>query len=85
MKRFNCIKVCDKKWIELNDLSGSQYSANKNTRLRTPMPRSDSCEYRDAYIIVKARITVKSTAANNQTATMLAFKNNTPVAQIILK
>ena len=41
MKQFNCIKVCDKKWIEVNDLSGGQYSANKNTRLKTPEKREE--------------------------------------------
>ena len=32
------------KWIELNDLSGVQYSANKNRRFKTPMVRSDLCD-----------------------------------------
>ena len=52
--RFNCIKVCDKKWIEVNDLSGSQYSTNKNIlRFKTPMPRSDLCDYSDMYIVAE--------------------------------
>ena len=40
----NCIQVCDKKKkkkkkkkIEVNDLSGSQYSVSKNVRFETPM------------------------------------------------
>ena len=28
-----------KKWIKVNNSSGSQYSANKNTRFNTPMLR----------------------------------------------
>ena len=32
-------------WIEINDLSGSQYSINKNIRIRTPMLRLDLCDY----------------------------------------
>ena len=29
------------KWIEVNDLSGSQHSVSKNIRFETPMLRSD--------------------------------------------
>ena len=39
-----------KKWIEVNDLSSGQYSANKNIRCKTSMLRSDLCDYSDAYI-----------------------------------
>ena len=34
-------KFVTKNWIELNNLSGSQYSVNKNTRFKTLMLRSD--------------------------------------------
>ena len=30
-------KVVIKKWMEVNDLSGGQYSVNKNIRFDTPM------------------------------------------------
>ena len=40
----------DKKWIEVNDLSGSQYSVNKNIRFETPMLRSVLCNYSDALL-----------------------------------
>ena len=49
MKRFNYIKICDKKWIEINDLSSGQYSANKNIRFKTSMLRADLCDYSDVY------------------------------------
>ena len=42
----------------MNDLSSGQYSINKNIRFKTSMLRSDLCDYSDAYIIVKGRITV---------------------------
>ena len=41
-------KFVTRKWIEVNDLSGSQYSVNKNLRLKTPMLSSDLCDYIDA-------------------------------------
>ena len=33
-------------------LSSGQYSVNKNVRFKTPLLRSDLCDYSDAYIIV---------------------------------
>ena len=33
-----------KMWIEVNDSSGSQYSAKKYIRFKTPMLRSDLCD-----------------------------------------
>ena len=37
-----------RKWIEVNDLSGGQYSVSKNIRFQTLMLRSDLCDYNDA-------------------------------------
>ena len=45
-----------KKWIEINDLSGGQYSFNKNVRFKTYMIRSDLYNFSDAYIVVKGRV-----------------------------
>ena len=42
-------KLVTKKWIEINDLSRSQYSVNRNVRFKTSMFRSDLYEYSDAY------------------------------------
>ena len=52
-------KFVTRKWIEVNDLSSGQYSVNKNIMFKTSMLRSDLCDYRDAYIIVKGTITVE--------------------------
>ena len=46
------------KCIKLNNISTCQYSVNKNIRFKTPMLRSDMCDYHNAYMVVKARITV---------------------------
>ena len=42
-------KLVTKKWIEINDLSRSQYSVNRNVRFKTSMFRPDLYEYSDAY------------------------------------
>ena len=47
------------KWIEVNELLSCQYSVNKNIKFKTSMLKSDSCDYSDAYIIVKGMITVE--------------------------
>ena len=52
-----------KKWIEVYDQSGKTYNTNKQIRFKTSMLRSDLCDYSDAYIVVKADITVEG--ANN--------------------
>ena len=59
MKRFNCMKMSNKKWVEVNCSSSGQYSVNKNVRFKTLMLTLDLCDYSDAYIVVKGRITVK--------------------------
>ena len=45
-------KFVTRKWIEATDLSGNQYSLNKNVRFKTSMLRSDLCGYNDVYIVV---------------------------------
>ena len=49
-----------KKWIEVSDQSGGAYSTNKQIRFKTPMLRSDLCDYNDAHIVVKGIITVSA-------------------------
>ena len=41
-----------KKWTEVHDQSGGTYSTNKLIKFKTPMLRSDLCDYSDAYIVV---------------------------------
>ena len=44
-------KFLTRKWIEVNDLSGGQYSVDKNVRFKTPMLRLDFCNYRDHILL----------------------------------
>ena len=59
-------KICDKKWIEVNDLSSGQYSDSKNIRFTTSVLRSDLCDYSDANIVVNRRIGVTGTGNANR-------------------
>ena len=57
-------KFVTRKWIEVNDLSGSQYSVNKNLRFKTTFVRSNQWNYSDAYIILEAVVGVLAGATN---------------------
>ena len=88
VSNFLTFEVCVsmlKKWIEVNDLSGGQYSANKNIRFKTPMLRSDSCDYSDAYIVVKGRVSVTGTNNASRRNKNLTFKNNALFRSCITK
>ena len=60
------MKIYDKKWIEINDLSSGQYSARKNGRSKTSMLRLDLYNYSDAYIVVTGTIDLLAAAAGNE-------------------
>ena len=47
-----------RKWIEVYDQSEKNYSVNKEVRIKTPMLRSDLCDFSDAYIVAKGNIIV---------------------------
>ena len=73
-----------KKWIEVYDQSGGNYNVNKEIRTKTSMPRSDLCDFSDAYVVVKGTITVvrPNNAKRNKA---VAFKNNAPFINCISK
>ena len=51
-------KFVTKKWVKVYDQSEKNYDVNKEIRIKTPMLRSDLCDFSDAYIVVKGTITV---------------------------
>ena len=75
------------KWVEVHDQSGSaddRYKPSKQIRFKTSMVRSDLCDYSDANIVAKRKITVTrpgSIMYNKK----LALKNNAPFTSCILK
>ena len=60
------------------------YNVNKEIRIKTPILRSDLCDYSDAYIVVKEDIAVidPNNAKRNKS---VAFKNNVPFFNCISK
>ena len=78
------IKFRTKNWTEINDQSRGVYNTNSDVRFKTTMLKSSLCDYRDAYILVKGRITI--TGAGNDAVARQAderkkrviFKNSAP-------
>ena len=50
-------KFVTREYVRVNSLSHT-YNKNKSIRFKTPMLRSDLCDYTDAYILVNGTITV---------------------------
>ena len=58
-------KFVTRKWIQVNDLSGGQYSVTKNIRIKSPMLISHFYDYSDVYIVVNGEVTVEENTSNN--------------------
>ena len=77
-------KFATKKLIEVYDQSKEYYNAKKEIRIKTPMFRSDLCDFSDAYIVVKGGIIVTN-PDNAKRNKAVAFKNNAPFISCISK
>ena len=72
-----------KKWIEVQSQSGNTYNTSKPIRFKTSMLRSDLCDYSDAYVWVKGKITVTNPNDNDNFNKELTLKNNAPFISCI--
>ena len=77
-------KFKTKNWVETNYESRGTCSVNSQIKFKTTMLKSSVCDYSDAYIHVKGKITI--TGAGNDVAARqadgrdkgVAFKNSVP-------
>ena len=74
-----------KKWIEVQSQSGNTYNTSKPIRFKTSLLRSDLCDYSDAYVWVKEKITVTNPNDNANSNKELTLKNNAPFISCISK
>ena len=79
-----------KKLMEVYDQTdNADYRENKQIRFKTPMLKSDLCDYFDAYMVVKGNINLTVNRANVANAVAynkkVAFKNNAPFISCITK
>ena len=51
-------------WVEINNESRGTYNVNSQIKFRTTKPRSSLCDYSDAYILVKEKITITGARDN---------------------
>ena len=70
-------KFVTREYVKVNTLSNT-YNENKSIRFKTPMLRSNLCDYSDAYILVKRTITVMAPGVNDN-ADNIRDKRNRPV------
>ena len=60
----NLSKFVTGEYAKVNSLSNT-YNESKSIRFKTPMLRSDLCDYSDAYVLVSGTITVTANAVAN--------------------
>ena len=80
-------KFVTREYVGVNSLSNT-YNENKSIRFKTPMLRSNLCDYSGAYILVKGAITVTAPGANNirdRRNRPLILKNNAPFVSCITR
>ena len=84
-------KFVTREYVRVNGLS-NRYNENKSIRFKTPMLRSNLCDYSHAYILVKGPITVTVPGANNGSNNIrvkknrpLIIKNNVPFVSCITR
>ena len=84
-------KFVTREYVRVNSLL-DMYNENKSVRFKTPMLRSNLCDYSDAYILVKGTITVTAPGANNGVNNIrdkknrsLILKNNAPFVSFITR
>ena len=71
-------------WVEINDESRGNYNDEKQIRFKKTMLKSSLCDYSDAYILVKEKITVTGPGADAAARQVderdkgVAFKNCAP-------
>ena len=82
-------KFRTKNWVEISDESRGTYNTNTRIKSKTTMLKSSLCNYSDAYILVKGKVTVNNTAAAdadaNNTNKKVIFKNCAPFTNCISK
>ena len=82
-------KFVTREYVKVNSLS-NMYNENKSIRFKTPMLRSDLCDYSDAYILVKGTVTVNGVVNGAENEILrrnrpLILKNNAPFVSCMTK
>ena len=77
-------KYRTRNWVEINDESRRKYDDEKQIRFKKTILKSSLCDYSDAYIFVKGKITITGAGADlaarqaDERNKGVAFKNCAP-------
>ena len=77
-------KFVTREYFRVNSLLDT-YNENKPVRFKTPMLRSNLCDYSDAYILVNGTITVTGNHPRDRQNRPLVLKNNAPFISCITR
>ena len=80
----NLSKFVTMEYVRVNSLSNT-YNENKSIRFKTPMLRSDLCDYAGAYVLVNGTITVTGNHPRDRQNRPLILKNNAPFISCITR
>ena len=78
----NLSKFITRQYVKVNSLSNT-YNENKSIRFKTPMLRSDLCDYADVYILINGTITVAGNHLRDRQNRPLMLKSNAPFISCI--
>ena len=84
MKTYLNFKFVTRQYVKVNSLSNT-YNENKSSRFKTPMLRSDLCDYADSYILFNGKITVAGNQPRDRQNRPLIVKNNAPFFSCITR
>ena len=73
----NLSKFVTRQYVKVNSLSNT-YNENKSIRFKTPMLRSDLCDYADVYILIEETIIVAGNAPRDRQNIPVILENNAP-------
>ena len=73
-----------REYVRVNSLLNT-YNENKSIRFKTPMLRSNLCDYSDAYILVEGTVTVAGNNLRDRQNRPLILKNNAPFVLCITR
>ena len=82
-------KFGTKNWVEINDESRGTYNVNSQIKFKSKMLKSSLCDYSDAYILVKGKITITgrgddvAARQEDEKDKGVAFKNCAPFTNCI--
>ena len=80
----NLSKFVTRQYVKVNSLSNT-YNENKSIRFKTPMLRSDLCDYADAYVLIDGIIIVAGYVPRDRQNRSVILKNNAPFISYITR